>query len=142
MALLGGSNGQIKLAVPLNSLAVLCVLFDLMISPERVFQSANKIFNDVLKQDIEIRDERDEVAFDVDVAKKVKSEEGAFFRLFDQFITKHGSLLADSSRDESPFGNLLKVMTTMEELFDSAAHEVARPIAQRIQGELGGGASR
>lgn len=136
--LLGFDNELIRQPVPLNSLAVISVLFDLMISPQRNFRCAQKIFSEAINKDIELRDERDRPLFNDEIAKTATVEELLFFDLFNLFIQDHKSLLADSAPRRPRTHRPTNVLQYFEDLFDFAAHEAARPMVKRIQGEADG----
>ena len=132
---LGFNAEGIRLSVPLNSLAVIGVLFDLMISRQRNFRSTQKIFSQVLQQDIELRDDRERLLFDNEIARRAESQEPLFFSLYDLFIREHPSLLVNSTQRGLPSQPPTSIRQLVEDIFDYAAHEAARPLIKRIQGE-------
>jgi len=129
---------EIRQPVPLNSLAVIGVLFDLTISPQRNFRSAQKIFSEILRQDIELRDERERPLFNSDIATVATSEESGFFSLFNLFIQEHPSLLDESAQRRWRSRLPTSMKQLIVDIFNFAAHEAARSLVKRIQGEADG----
>ncbi len=116
MDVFGFSDEGIRLSVPLNSLAVIGVLFDLMISRQRNFRSTQKIFSQVLQQEIELRDDRERLLFDNEIARRAESQEPQFFNLYDLFIGEHPSLLVDSTQRDCPI-NLRPVSGSLSKTY-------------------------
>jgi hypothetical protein len=125
---------QVKLDVPLNSLAVISVLFDLLISPQRHFKSIQQIIRASIRQEAEIRDASGSLIFNDEIARSLIAQEQSYWALFDGFMEEHPSLGEEPLWTFARRRAIQRRSELVRVVFDYAAHRVSHLLILQIEG--------
>ena len=111
---------------PLNIAAMLLVLFNELVAPQRNFRQAEEVMTRLFQDKLSIQD-GNEVAYNSSTAEAAESQENFYWRLFDTALELYPQLAREPSDDSSSFEPARFV--------SNASKAVCSSLIARIQGD-------
>ena len=111
---------------PLNIAALLLVLFNELVAPQRNFRQAEEVMTRLFQNKLSIQDSTED-AYNSSTAETAESQETFYWSLFDAALELYPQLAREPSDDSSSF--------EPSRFVSNASEAVCSPIIKRIQGD-------